>query len=71
VFFTLPDRFVYVAAVPDRECIIYEEFLIDKISNFMVLSQKEQIHSIKFKIYNEDVLVRGCTTNFHLGYFFA
>ena len=59
VFFTLPDRFVYVAAVPDKKCIIYEEFLIDKISNFTVLSQEEQIHSLKFNIYNESVLVRG------------
>jgi hypothetical protein len=59
VFFTLPDKFVYVAAIPDKKCIIYEEFLIDKISNFMVLSQEEKIHSIKFKIYKEDVIARG------------
>ena len=59
IFFTLSDRFVYVAAVPDKKSIIYEEFLIDRISNFMVLSQEDEIHSIKFIIYSEDVLVRG------------
>jgi len=59
VFFTLADRFVYVAAVTDKKHIIYEEFLIDKISNFIVLTQEEQIHSIKFKIYGEDVIVKG------------
>ncbi len=59
VFFALPDKFVYVAGVPINEHIIYEEFLIDKISNFTVLSEKEQIHSIKFNIYREEVIVRG------------
>ena len=59
IFFTLPDKFVYVAAVPDKEHIIYEEFLIDKISYFTALSDEKKIHSIKFKIYNEDVIARG------------
>jgi hypothetical protein len=59
VFFTLPDRFVYVAAIPDKKHMIYEEFIIDKISNFMVLAQDKQIYSIKFQIYKEDVIVRG------------
>lgn len=59
IFFALPDRFVYVAAVPEKEHIIYEEFLIDKISHFIVLSRKEQIHSIKFKIYGENVMAKG------------
>jgi hypothetical protein len=59
VFFTLPDRFVYVAAVAEKEHIIYEEFIIDKISNFVVLTEDEQIHSIKFNIYSEDVIVKG------------
>ena len=59
VFFTLPDRFVYVAAVIDKKHIIYEEFLIDKISNFIVLIQEEQIHSIKFKIYGEEAIFKG------------
>ena len=59
VFFSLPDRFAYVAAIPDKEHIIYEEFLIDKISNFKVLSQQEEIHSVKFTIYGEDVIAKG------------
>jgi DNA phosphorothioation-dependent restriction protein DptG len=59
VLFTLPDRFVYVAAVAEKEHIIYEEFIIDKISNFATLTKEEQIHSIKFNICSEDVIVKG------------
>jgi len=59
VFFTLPDRFVYVAAVPEKEHMIYEEFLIDKISDFKVVSNEKQNHSIDFKIYGENVVAKG------------
>ena len=59
VFFTLPDRFVYVAAVPEKKHMIYEEFLIDKISDFKMVSNEKQIQSINFKIYNENVIAKG------------
>ncbi|NOQ72869.1 MAG: hypothetical protein GQ574_12740 [Crocinitomix sp.] len=59
VFFAMPDRFVYVAAVPDKQLMMVEEFLIDRISDFIVLSQKGQIHSIKFKISGENVVAKG------------
>lgn len=59
IFFALPDRFVYVAAVPEKEHFIYEEFMIDKISDFKTISNEKHIQSINFKIYNENVIARG------------
>ena len=59
VFFTLPDRFVYVAAVPAKQHMIYEEFMLNKISNFVVLTKDQKIQSVKFQIYKEEVVIKG------------
>lgn len=59
LFFALPDRFAYVAAIVDKDQIMYVEFSIDEISNFSVLAKEDQLHSIQFEIYGEDILVEG------------
>lgn len=59
LFFALPDRFVYVASVVEKEQIMYVEFLIDEISKFSVLAKDDQFYSIQFEIYGEDILVEG------------
>ena len=39
--------------------MIYEEFMLNKISNFVVLTKDKKIQSVKFQIYKEEVVVKG------------
>ncbi|WP_125869942.1 hypothetical protein [Williamwhitmania taraxaci] len=59
LFVALPNKFLYIAGVPEKEHMICEEFPFNKISGFTTKADKKKVHSIIFQIYNQQVIVRG------------
>ena len=59
LFVALPNNFIYVAGVPEKQHMICEEFPYDKISEFISKADGKRINSLTFKIYNEQVEIVG------------
>ena len=59
LFVAMPNNFIYIAVVPEKQHMIHEEFPYDKISEFISKSDQKRINSLTFKIYNEQVEIIG------------